>query len=73
MPTAILLYGGAYLGFTFLSGWMISGGRYMLACVPIYLILPAIKNTAGRRFLLLAFALVNGIYSLLFYMSYAIM
>ena len=73
VPTAVLLYGGAYLGFTFLSGWMISGGRYMLSCVPIYLILPAVKSTAGRRLLLLAFALLNGIYSLLFYMSYAIM
>lgn len=72
-PVSVILYGGAYLGFTFLSGWMISGGRYMLSCVPIYLILSSVKSASARRLLVLAFALTNVVYSLLFYMSYAIM
>lgn len=73
LPTSVILYGGAYLGFTFLSGWMISGGRYMLSCVPVYLCLSSVKSGTARRLLLLLFALTHVIYSLLFYMSYAIM
>ena len=71
--TALLLYGGAYLGFTYLSGWMISGGRYMLCCVPLYVILAGIQSRTAKRILLFALALLHFIYSLLFYSGYSIM
>ncbi len=71
--TAYLLYGGVYLGFSFLSGWMISGGRYMLCCVPVYIILAKLKDGLARRFLLLGAAMLFVLYSLLYLRGYAIM
>ena len=68
-----ILYGGAYLGFTYLSGWMISGGRYMLGCVPVFIVLCGVKNEALKAFLLFASALFCFAYSLFFYMSFSIM
>lgn len=72
-PLPELLYGGAYLGFTYLSGWMISGGRYMLGCVPLYAILAGARGDTKKKLLLLFLALTNFIYSLLYYMGYSIM
>ena len=40
-PSFIAL-GGAYMFMTYLHGWMISGARYMLACVPLYIALAAL-------------------------------
>ena len=68
-----ILYGAVYLGFSYLSGWMISGGRYMLCCVPVYLILGKVKNETARRLLLFASALLCFAYSLFYYKAYAIM
>lgn len=68
-----VLYGGAYLGFTYLSGWMISGGRYMMACVPLYFILAGVRSDTARKMLLLLSALLHAVYSLLFYLGFAIM
>ena len=68
-----LLFGGVYLGFTYLSGWMISGGRYMLCCIPIYIILAKLKDGLPRRLLLLAASMLFFIYSELYLRGYAIM
>ncbi len=68
-----LLYGGVYLGFSYLSGWMISGGRYMLCCVPVYLILCKVRSAGARRAILFVSALLCFAYSLFFYKSFAIM
>ena len=70
---AYLLYGGVYLGFSYLSGWMISGGRYMLCCVPVYIILAKLKDGPARRFLLLGAGMLFVLYSLLYLRGYAIM
>ena len=68
-----LLYGGVYLGFSYLSGWMISGGRYMLCCVPVYIILGKIKDGPVKRLIFAASALMFFTYSLLYYKGHAIM
>lgn len=70
---AYLLYGGVYLGFSYLSGWMISGGRYMLCCVPVYIILAKLKDGLPRRFLLAGAAMLFFLYSRLYLLGYAIM
>ena len=72
-PTGEILYGAAYLGFTYLSGWMISGGRYMLSCVPLYAVLAGLKKEGIKKLLLFILAMTNLVYSLLYYMGYAIM
>lgn len=68
-----LLYGGVYLGFTYLSGWMISGGRYGLGCVPIFIILSKIKDGSVRRFLFLLMGMLFFVYSLFYLQGFAIM
>lgn len=45
-PSFIAL-GGAYLLMTYLHGWMISGPRYLLSCLPLYLSLSALGNEDG--------------------------
>ncbi len=39
-PVPLLLYGGAYIGASYLSSWLISGSRYTFGCAPLYLMLP---------------------------------
>lgn len=68
-----LLYGGVYLGFSYLSGWMISGGRYMLCCVPVFIILSKFKDGPGRKCLIMTMALLFFAYSLFYLKAYAIM
>ena len=68
-----ILYGGAYLGFTYLSGWMISGGRYMLCCVPVYIVLSKVKDGFARKLLIFIMTLLCFAYSLFFYRAHAIM
>lgn len=48
-----LLYGTAYLGMCYTASWLISGGRYMLGCIPLYLCVGRLRGKTGR-FLLLA-------------------
>ncbi len=71
--TCYLVYGAAYLIFTYFSGWMISGGRYMLCCVPLFLIAADIKSERARRLLLAASTLLFAICTYLFLRGYAIM
>ncbi len=44
VPTAWLLYGGAYIGASYLSNWLISGSRYVFGCAAVYLVIAHIKN-----------------------------
>ena len=68
-----LVYGGAYLGFTYLSGWMISGGRYLLCCVPLWIILAKLPRGMGRRMLFFLLGLLFFSYSMFYLYGYAIM
>ena len=51
-PTHWLIWGGAYLGMCYLAGWLISGGRYVFGCLPLYLIGASLPRPA--RWALLA-------------------
>ncbi len=44
LPTSLLLYGTAYLGMCYTASWLISGGRYMLGCIPLFLCLGKLKS-----------------------------
>jgi len=68
-----LLYGGAYLGFTYLSGWMISGGRYLLCCFPVMIILSRVRVSLLKRLMLMGAGMLFFAYSLLYLMGFAIM
>lgn len=68
-----MLYGGAYLGFTYLSGWMISGGRYMLCCVPLFLVMSRVRGRYGRALMFLLSGMLCFAYTLFYLIGYAIM
>lgn len=68
-----LLYGGVYVGFTYLSGWMISGGRYMMCCFPLYLVASRMKSEKVKGALLAGSCVFYFLYSLMFLQGYAIM
>ena len=72
-PLPMLAYGGAYLGFTYLSGWMISGGRYMLCCMPFFASLSLIRGRGARFALLTVSALLFAVFNVAFLLGYAIM
>lgn len=67
------LYALAYLGFTYLSGWMISGGRYMMACFPLFMQLARVREGFRRNALLMLFVLLGVAYHTLYYAGFAIM
>ena len=71
--TSYIVYGAAYLIVTYFSGWMISGGRYMLGCTPLFIIAAEIKSKRTRAFVTAACAFLFAFYSFLFLRGYAIM
>ena len=52
LDNAHVLYGTAYLGMSYTASWLISGGRYMLGCTPMYLAAGSLKNRAVRALIL---------------------
>ncbi len=43
-----IVYLGAYIFTCYTHGWLISGSRYMCACVPLYIIFASVKNKYVR-------------------------
>ena len=72
--TSYLIYMLAYLMFTYTSSWMISGPRYMMADIPLYIVLAA---AAEKRVTQAAFLIFLGLlcilYTILFFQGQAIM
>lgn len=52
VPMPVLLYGGAYIGASYLSNWLISGSRYVFGCAALYLVVAHIKQPKIRVLLL---------------------
>ena len=53
-PTHWLIWGGAYLGMCYLAGWLISGGRYVFGCLPLYLIGSSLPRPARWALLVIS-------------------
>lgn len=73
LDTAWLLYGTGYLGMCYTASWLISGGRYMLGCVPLYLIVGRLKSPGLRALILLAELVLLAVYSYFYMQAQAIM
>lgn len=67
-PTYLLMYGGAYLGLSYLSGWLISGPRYVFGCVPLFLLAATPRHRAWQAVVPVAAALLFLCYCV-FYMQ----
>lgn len=46
--TEYLVYLGAYIFTCYTHGWLISGSRYMCACIPLYIVFASVKNKYVR-------------------------
>ena len=71
--SSIIIYGGLYTCFCYLSGWLISGPRYMLSCVPLFIVYAAIDNRHTRRAILAVNMALCMLYTILFLQGQAIM
>ncbi len=72
-PMPLLLYGGAYIGASYLAGWLISGSRYVFGCAALYLLVGHIKNRYLQGAILLAEAAFLVYYACCFMQGQAIM
>lgn len=71
--TSYIAWGGAYLFLTYLHGWMISGPRYVMSCVPIYIILAACKKKEVGYGCLVASSILAVIFSMWYIQGQAIL
>lgn len=73
VKTCMIVYGGIYTCFCYLSGWLISGARYMLSCLPLFLVYASVDNRVVRRAVLLLSTALCMLYTILFLQGQAIM
>ena len=71
-PSFVAL-GGAYLFMTYLHGWMISGPRYVMACVPLYLALAKTGREDGALPVAIPMGALAVVYALWYLQGQAIM
>ncbi len=71
--TSYLLFIGAYVGATYFHGWMLSGGRYVSSCLPLYVIYASIENKYVKNIILLIEAVLCFAYAVLWMQGQAIM
>lgn len=71
--TLYLAYLGVYTATSYLSGWLISGPRYFMGCMAIYLIFAHIENQTVRRALLFVMGLLLMLFNVLWFSGQAIM
>lgn len=71
--SSMIVYGGLYTCFCYLSGWLISGARYMLSCIPLFIVYAAIESKLARKFILIFSAALCMLYTILFLQGQAIM
>ena len=68
-----LLFLGAYAGVTYFQSWMLSGGRYITACLPLYIVFAALDNKYIKNIILLTEGLTFMVIAVLWFRGYAIM
>ena len=73
VKSSIIVYGGIYTCFCYLSGWLISGARYMLGCVSLFIVYAAIDHRLVRRVILVFSTALCMLYTILFLQGQAIM
>lgn len=71
--TSYLALGGAYLFVTFLHGWMISGARYVMGCIPLFIILSEPERPVVRHGLIILSGMLAVFFALWYMQGQAIM
>ena len=71
--TSLIVYGGIYTCFCYLAGWLISGPRYMMGCVPLFIVYAAVERERVRYVILGISAVLCMVYTILYMQGQAIM
>ncbi len=71
--TSLIVYGGIYTCFCYLTGWLISGPRYMLGCVSLFVVFAAVEKERIRYVILGVSAVLCMVYTILYIQGQAIM
>ncbi len=71
--TEYLVYTGAYIFTCYTHGWLISGSRYMCACLPLFIIFSATKNKYIRYLIIFVSLILCLIYTKLWLRGESIM
>jgi hypothetical protein len=72
-PAHVLLYGGAYLGISYLSSWLISGPRYLFGCLPLFLLLARPRNRMWQTLIPMVSAMLLFCYAVYYLQGQSIM
>ena len=67
------IYALAYFGMSYLSSWLISGGRYLFGCVGLFLALGSVRRPALRAALLAGEGALFLLYAVYYMQGQAIM
>ena len=67
------IYALAYFGMSYLSSWLISGGRYLFGCVGLFLALGSVRRPALRAVLLAGEGALFLLYAVYYMQGQAIM
>ena len=73
ISASVIAFGGAYMFISYLHGWLISGPRYMMGCVTLYIVFAVIPNKYVKTTIMLLFALLSIFYTLGMWQGQAIM
>lgn len=73
ISTSLIAFAGAHLFISFLHGWLISGPRYVMGCVTIYIIFAVVPNRFVKAAVLFACAALTLFYTLGIWQGQAIM
>ena len=73
VPTLYLIFIGAYTGMTYFQSWMLSGGRYISTCLPIYIVYASIDNKYAKNLILLATGMLCFHIAVMWFQGQAIM
>jgi len=73
ISTSVIAFGGAYMFLSYLHGWLISGPRYMMSCVTLYIVYAAIDNRYIKNVILAASGILVIFYTLCSWQGQAIM
>ncbi|MBE5938143.1 MAG: hypothetical protein E7265_08970 [Lachnospiraceae bacterium] len=70
---SLIAFGGAYIFLSYLHGWLISGPRYMMCCVTLYIVYASIDNRRIKGAILALCSVLAVFYTLLSIQGHAIM
>lgn len=73
ISTSLIAFGGAYIFLSYLHGWLISGPRYVMGCVTLYIVYAATDNKILKTAIMMGFGILVIFYTMGLWQGQAIM